>query len=310
MSPGAKTILPLQHPSRGKPTTSPPGQCAAFLRFREPGLEFHHPWPGRWCALHDNVLFIFADSWSPTPMTSVPLEGAAVEPAGMVTGTMFTFVVGRARPLLEGPGMHFEEYFQAGSQYECDQWIATLRGCQRAATKARLEELAGAERAAAGPGGGDSAAAKARRRETRDACRRKEDRAASMRKDRAGREETLRRLRAEHDASVGKQEGGAGGVEALQRATLKARTRAKDAERRGAELATKARKAGDTLDEAQATLRRIEESVQAEIAAQQRPASPMLGAAGGGGSFGGSFGPGMGAGLMGGPGMMAGGGFR
>ena len=55
-----------------------------------------------------------------------------------------------------------------------------------------------------------------------------------MRKDRAGREETLRRLRAEHDASVGKQEGGAGGVEALQRATLKARTRAKDAERRGA----------------------------------------------------------------------------
>ena len=99
-------------------------------------------------------------------------------------------------------------------------------------------------------------------------------------------------------------------MEALQRATLKARTRAKDAEHRGAELATKVRKAGDTLDEAQATLRRIEESVQAEIAAQQRPASPMLGAAGGGGSFGGSFGPGMGAGLMGGPGMMADGGFR
>ena len=65
-----------------------------------------------------------------------------------------------------------------------------------------------------------------------------------------------------------------------------------------------------SIHEAQATLRRIEESVQAEIAAQQRPASPMLGAAGGGGSFGGSFGPGMGAGLMGGPGMMAGGGFR
>ena len=297
---------------------SPPGQCAAFLRFREPGLEFHHPWPGRWCALHDNVLLIFADSWSPTPMTSVPLEGTAVEPAGMVTGTMFTFVVGRARPLLEGPGMHFEEYFQAGSQYECDQWISTLRSCQRAATKARLEELEAAERTAGGAEGAD--AAKARRKETRDACRRKEDRATSMRKDRAGREETLRRLRAEHDATVGKQGGGEGaaaGVEALQRATLKARTRAKEAERRGAELATKARKAGDTLDEAQATLRRIEESVQAEIAAQQRPATPMLGAAGGGGSFGPGMmaGPGMvggmmPGGMMGGPGMMAGGGFR
>ena len=63
--------------------------------------------------------------------------------------------------------------------------------------------------------------------------------------------------------------------------------------------------------------RRIEESVQAEIAAQQRPATPMLGAAGGGGSFGPGMmaGPGMvggmmPGGMMGGPGMMAGGGFR
>ena len=295
---------------------NPPGETAAFLRFREPGLEFHHPWPGRWCALYDNVLFIFADAWSPTPITSVPLEGTSVEPAGMMTGTMFTFVVGRARPMLEGPGMHFEEYFQAGSQYECEQWIAALRACQRATVKARLLEIEAVERAAGGGAGGEEAA-EARRKETQEACRRKEERVVTMRKERERREETLRRLRAEHDAVIGKAGVGngdasaSGGVEALQRATLKARSKAKDAERRGEELATQARKAGATLGEARATLRKIEQSVEAEIAAQQQlPATPMLGATGGGGSFGGSFGPG--GGPMGG-GMMAGGmmgGFR
>ena len=229
---------------------SPPGHVQAFLRFKEPGYEMHHPWPTRYCVLHDNVLFVFPDMFTNVPMTSVPLEGVSVDHAGMVTGVMFTFVIGKMRPMMEGPGMYFEEYFQAQSQMEAEQWVQLLKTSQKGFVKERLavvEQQLG--QASAGGEGQVEAVQKT--------CMELEDKIMDVQKARKAKQDLLRKLRAEYDLLVGKSQKAAS-LSSLQKRTVSTRAKVQEQEKllKGAE--SKAREDRKSYQEAKARLDAID----------------------------------------------------
>lgn len=118
----------------------PPFEAQGLLRVYEPGTSMFLPWPQRYCVLCKNVLFVFK-FWDMKEMvTSVHVEGTLIESGATRTGTMHSFVVCKMRPLAEGGGPMFEEFFATDSYYETEGWIAALRNCQRNNMKVYLKK--------------------------------------------------------------------------------------------------------------------------------------------------------------------------